>query len=265
MRRIAGALVGILAYIGAAPAGPGDACLVAAHLVHADAALPQTAAAIKAKALNIVVAGTGSSTLPGQTGPDAAYPKRLEAALQKKLQGVDVKVISLAKSRQTAADMAAAFPKVLKDEKPALVVWQTGTVDALRGIATEGFQATLEEVVGTLRDGGADLIFVNPQYNPRSDAVIATSPYTESMRWVALGNSINLFDRQSIMRQWGELGTFDLLAATKSLDTASKVHDCIGRLLADLILQGVAVDPDDQTKDHKTKNDINGNREQKSQ
>ena len=40
------------------------------------------------------------------------------------------------------------------------------------------------------------------------------------------------------MRQWGELGTFDLLAATKSLDTAAKVHDCIGRLLADLILQG---------------------------
>jgi hypothetical protein len=260
MRRIAGALVGIVAYIGAAPAGPGDACLVAAHLVQADAALPHAAAALKAKTLNIVVAGTGSSTLPGQTGPDAAYPKRLEAALQKKLQGVTVKVISLAKPRQTAADMASAFPKTLKDEKPALVIWQTGTVDALRGIATEGFQATLEEAVGTLRSGGADLIFVNPQYNPRSDAVIATGPYTETMRWVALGNSINLFDRQSIMRQWGELGTFDLLAATKSLDTASKVHDCIGRLLADLILQGVAIDPDE-----KTKNDNNGNREQKSQ
>jgi hypothetical protein len=260
MRRIAGALLGILAYLGPAPGGPGDACLVASHLVQADAGLPHVAAAIKAKTLNVVVAGTGSSTLPGQTGPDAAYPKRLEAALQNKLQGVNVKVISLAKSRQTAADMASAFPRILKDEKPALVIWQTGTVDAMRGIGTEGFQATLEEVVGTLRDGGADLIFVNPQYNPRSDAVIATGPYTETMRWVALGNSINLFDRQSIMRQWGELGTFDLLTATKSLDTASKVHDCIGRLLADLIIQGVAMDADE-----KTKNDNNGNREQKSQ
>jgi hypothetical protein len=265
MRRIAGALIGIVAYVGAAPAGPGDACSVAAHLVQADAALPRVAAAIKAKSLNIVVAGTGSSTLPGHTGPDPAYPARLEAALQKKLQGVSVKVISLAKSRQTAADMASTFPKVLKDEKPALVIWQTGTVDAMRGIATEGFQATLEEVVGKLREGGADLIFVNPQFNPRTDAVIATGPYTEAMRWVALGNSVNLFDRQSIMRQWGELGTFDLLAATKSLDTAAKVHDCIGRLLADLVLQGVAADSDDKPKDEKTKNDINGNREQKSQ
>jgi len=37
----------------------------------------------------------------------------------------------------------------------------------------------------------------------------------------------------------GALRTFDLLAMTKS-DTAAKVHDCIGRLLADLIMQSVA-------------------------
>ena len=111
MRRFAGALIGVLAYMSAAPAGPGDACLVAAHLVQADAALPRVAAAIKAKTLTIVVAGTGSSTLPGASGPDPAYPARLEAALQKKLPGVNVKVISLAKSRQTAADMAATFPR----------------------------------------------------------------------------------------------------------------------------------------------------------
>ena len=242
MRLIAGALLGVLAYITAAPAGPGDACLVAANLVHADAALPRAAAAIKDKSLKIVVAGTGSSMLPGQSGPDASYPMRLEAALQKKLPGVAVKVVSIAKSRQTAADMAATFPKILSDEKPALVVWQTGTFDAMRGIGTEGVQAALEETIPKLREAGADLIFVNPQYNPRTDAVIATGPYTETMRWVALGNGINLFDRLGIMRQWGELGTFDLLAATKSLDTAAKVHDCIGRLLADLVLQAVAIE-----------------------
>ena len=93
---------------------------------------------------------------------------------------------------------------------------------------------------------------MNPQYNPRSDAVIATAPYTEAIRWVALGNAVNLFDRQSIMRQWGELGTFDLLAATKSLDTAANVHECIGRLLADLVIQGVAVNGGEDQKDKKS-------------
>ena len=130
-----------------------------------------------------------SSTLPGANGAAAAYPARLEAALQKKLPDVKVTIISLVKSRQTAADMAAAFPKVLADEKPNLVIWQTGTADAMRGVSTDEFQATLEQAVGKLRDGGADVIFINPQYNPRSDAVIATAPYAEAIRWVALGNA----------------------------------------------------------------------------
>jgi hypothetical protein len=243
MKRLAGILLSVFTYVGAASAGPGDACAVAAHLVQADAALPHVAAAIKNKTLTVIVAGTTSSTLPGATGPATAYPARLEAALKKKLPNVNVRVISLAKPRQTAAEMAAAFPKVLKEEKPALVIWQTGTADAMRGVGTDEFQATLEQGVGKLHDAGADVIFMNPQYSPRTDAVIATAVYTETIRWVALGNAINLFDRQAVMRHWGELGTFDLLAATKSLDTAAKVHDCIGRLLADLVSEGVtAVD-----------------------
>jgi hypothetical protein len=245
MKRLAGILLGIFAYASAASAGPGDACAVAAHLVQSDAALPRVAAAIKNKTLNIAVAGTTSSTLPGTNGPAAAYPMRLELALQKKLQGVDVKVISLAKPRQTAAEMAAAFPKMLKEDKPALVVWQTGTADAIRGVSTDNFQATLEAALVRLREAGTDVIFMNPQYSPRTDAVIATAAYAETIRWVALSNAVNLFDRQAIMRQWDELGTFDLLAATKSLDTAAKVHDCIGRLLADLVLQGVAAAGDE--------------------
>ena len=132
MKRFAGALLGIFAYASAAVAGPGDACAVAAHLVQADFALARVAAAIKNKSLTVVVEGTASSTLPGASGPAAAYPARLEAALQKKLPGVKVMLISLAKSRQTAADMAATFSKVLGDEKPQLVIWQTGTADAMR-------------------------------------------------------------------------------------------------------------------------------------
>lgn len=252
MRRIAGALIGVCAYASVASAGPGDSCAVAAHLVHADAALPRVAAAIKAKNLKVVVAGTGSSTLPGANGAAAAYPARLEEALQKKLPDVKVTIISLIKSRQTAADMAAEFPKVLATEKPNLVIWQTGTADAMRGVSTDEFQVTLEQAVGKLRDGGADVIFVNPQYNPRSDAVIGTAPYAEAIRWVALGNALNLFDRQAVMRQWGELGTFDLLAATKSLDTAANVHECIGRLLAHLVIQGLAVNGGEDQKDKKS-------------
>lgn len=245
MKALAGIALSIFTYVGAASAGEGDACGVAAHLVHADAALPRVAATIaKSKSLNVVVVGTTSSTLPGAAGQALAYPARLEIALQKRLPDVAVKVISLATPRQTAQEMADGFPKILKDQKPALVIWQTGTADAMRGVGAESFQATLEVAVDKLQAGGADVIFMNMQYSPRTDAVISTTAYADAIRWVALEHAVNLFDRQGIMRQWSELGTFDLLAATKSLDTAAKVHDCIGRLLADLVVEAVSADPD---------------------
>jgi hypothetical protein len=244
MKFVAGLLIGILTYVSAA-SGAGDVCAVASHLVHADAALPHVAKSISStKSLNVVVIGTTSSTLPGPNGQALAYPARLEAALQKRLPGIAVKVISLAKPRQTAQEMADTFPKVLKEQQPALVIWQTGTADAMRGVGAENFQSTLEGEVDKLKASGADVIFMNMQYSPRTDAVISTATYADAIRWVALGHAVNVFDRYGIMRQWSELGTFDLLAATKSLDTAAQVHDCLGRLLADLVVEAASTDPE---------------------
>ena len=247
MRVVVGALLLVLGCVVTASGDSGDACDVAQHLVHADASLTHVADAIKARSLTIAVAGTASSTLPGATGQQLAYPAKLEAALGKKLPDVTVKVISLVKPRQTAQDMAQGFPRLLRDEKPALLIWQTGTADALLGVAAEDFQTTLEETVDKLHSGGADVVFMNMQFSPRTDAVLSTEPYSEALRWVGLERAVNLFDRQAVMRQWSELGTFDLLAATKSLDTAAQVHDCIARLLATLIVEAATTDPAAQT------------------
>ena len=245
MRVLAGALIGVLAWVSAASAVSGDACAVAEHLVHADAGLPRAAAAIQAGNLTVAVIGTTSSTLPGANGQSLAYPAKLEAVLQKKLPNVAVKIILMIKPRQTAAEMTGFFPKLLKDEKPALVIWQTGTADAMRGIAADNFQTTVEAGVDRLQAGGADVVFVNMQYSPRTDAVLSTEPYAEALRWVSLERALNLFDRQAIMRQWSELGTFDLMAATKTTEIAAQVHGCIGSLLANLIVEAVSTDAAD--------------------
>ena len=66
--------------------------------------------------------------------------------------------------------------------------------------------------------------------------MIALGTYAEDIRWVALQQEVPVFDRFSIMKLWVDLGTFDLYSATKKLDMAERVHDCIGRLLADLVI-----------------------------
>jgi hypothetical protein len=56
-----------------------------------------------------------------------------------------------------------------------------------------------------------------------------------------LQREIPLFDRLGVMKDWNEMGVFDLTAATKKIDVAEKVHDCIGRMLARLVVDGAVL------------------------
>jgi hypothetical protein len=207
-------------------------------LVQADFALPRVAAAIEAKHLKIVVLGSGSSTLPGANGAAKAYPARLEGSLVQRLPGIAVKVVAHTKPRVSTAEMGKSLEQVLMDDKPDLVIWQAGTVDAMLGVDPDDFRAALDDGIDTLQAGKADTVFMNMQYSPRTDSMIALGSYLDAMRFVALQREVLLFDRLAVMKHWNELGVFDLYTATKKTDTAELVHDCIGRLLGRLIVEG---------------------------
>jgi len=80
---------------------------------------------------------------------------------------------------------------------------------------------------------------MNMQYSPRTETMIAADSYAEIMRGVALKHEIPLFDRLAVMKAWNDEGTFDLSTATKNSEMAEQVHVCIGRLLADLVVNSV--------------------------
>ena len=214
---------------------PAD-CGVAAQLAETSYPLPKVKRAIADKKLNILVVGAGSSQLPGANGTTNAYPARLQQALADQLKGVEVKVTTDIKASRTAAEMVKTLPANLAAAKPALMIWQTGTTDAMRAVDPDQFSQALDAGINVTSRAGADVVLVNAQYSPRTESMIALSTYSEDMRWVALQQEVPLFDRFSIMRLWSDLGTFDLYSATKKLDIAERVHDCIGRLLADLII-----------------------------
>jgi len=217
-------------------------CAVATDLIERDFALPQVNRAIAAKQLDILVVGAGSSLLPGSNGVKNAYPARLQYALGEALPGVTVKVTTDVQSKRSAGEMAKSLAPALAAAKPALVVWQTGTVDAMQSIDIDQFRASLDQGINIARSAGADVVLINAQYSPRTDSMIALGTYAENMRWVALQHEVPLFDRFSIMKLWADLGTFDLYSPAKKLDTAERVHDCLGRLLADLVIESAKPD-----------------------
>ncbi len=235
-------LVGGL-FTGVAGAQRPDSCDVPGYLLFGDSALNHVAAAVKGQHLDVAIIGSGSSALAGPDGPLHAYPARLEAALARRLPGVEVKVAAHTKARQTAEEMSEELEKILVDEKPSLVVWQTGTVDAMRGIDPDEYSAALNDGVETIQAAGADVILMNMQYSPRTEAMIAIGPYAENMRWVAQQRDVPLFDRLGVMRHWSDTGAFDLYAATKAFVIAQHVHECIGRALAAQIIDAAHLGP----------------------
>ena len=227
---------------GGAAAERPDGCDVPDNLLFDENELNQVSTAVKEKQqLDIAIMGTGSSTLGGPEGK--AYPDQLEEALKARLPSIAVRVTLHAAPRQTAAKMWEDLKRIVSEQKPDLLVWQTGTVDAMRGIEPEEFGSVLNTAVESIQDAGTDVVLMNMQYSPRTETMIAVGPYAENMRWVSQQRKVPLFDRLGIMRHWSETGVFDFYTPTTAYGVAQKVHECIGRALATLIIDAAQLGP----------------------
>ncbi len=251
MKSNPGALLGLTLLAGvlaAVPARAEDAphnCEVPAYLLTSESALPKVADAVKNKRpLDILVIGSRSSTI--NTSDGTAYPGRLQAVLREKLPSITVNVSVELQVKKTAEEVTAGLVKLLEVKKPTLIVWQTGTVDAMRSIDPDDFRGAVDEGVVALQNAGADVILMNLQYSPRTGTMISVPPYLDNMRVVAQQHDVPLFDRFSIMRHWHDSGDFDLFSASHGIDLAKRVHDCLGRALSQFVIETARLDPAQQ-------------------
>ena len=209
-------------------------CDVPDNLLATDSTLPKTADAIKAGKLDILVVGSRSSTIV--SADSSAYPARLQAALQSAVPKLNVALSVEIQVKKTAEEAATSFAKLLEAKKPTLVIWQTGTVDAMRSIDPDDFRGAVDEGIVALQKTGADVVLINPQYSPRTETMISVPPYIDNMRAVAQEHEVPLFDRFGIMHQWNDEGDFDLFSTTHGIDLAKRVHDFLGRALSKFII-----------------------------
>jgi hypothetical protein len=225
-------------FLAAAPARADDAapaCDVPAYLLTTESALPKVAEALKTgHSLDILVVGSRSSTI--NTSDGSAYPGRLQAVLREKLPSVAVNVSVELQVKKTAEEVATGLVKLMEGKRPTLVIWQTGTYDAMRSIDPDDFRGAVDEGVVALQNAGTDVILMNLQYSPRTETMISAPPYLDNMRVVAQQHDVPLFDRFAIMRHWNDAGDFDLFSASHGLELAKRVHDCLGRALSKFVI-----------------------------
>lgn len=222
-------------------------CDVPESLLSSQTELTRVAGAIKDHHhLSISVVGSRSSALTGPDGARFSYPAQLEQVLRERLPGNEVKVTAHVSSGQTTAEMAGGLQKILTDDQPQLVIWQAGTVDAMRGVEPEDFHTSLDQGLDAIGAASADAVMMNMQFSPRTETMLSVAPFADVMRWVSEQRNVLLFDRLAIMRYWSDEGTFDLYAATTGYAIAKRVHECIGRALASQIIDTAHLDADKQ-------------------
>ena len=241
----------LLAAIAAAgPARAEDApqsCDVPSALLETESPLPKVEAAVKAgQPLDILVIGSRSSTIGTSDNTGIAYPARMQAALKDKLSQLAVNVSVEIQPKKTAEEITSGLVKLMEGKRPTLVIWQTGTVDAMRSIDPDDFRNAVDEGVVALQKAGADVVLINPQYSPRTETMISVPPYLDNMRAVAQAHDVPMFDRFGIMHQWNDQGDFDLFGAHHGLDMAKRVHDCLGRALAIFVIGAAHLAPAQQ-------------------
>lgn len=202
--------------------------------------LPHVQSALTAGGLRVLVLGSASGLgSAGNSGPRAAWPHRFVAHLREQAPGLQISMTLRAQRGSTVAMQLAILSRALLEQPVDLVVWQTGTVDAVRGSDPQELAATLEEGLHAIRAAQADLVLMDQQFSRFLRANTAIDAYRDMMRMFASGSGTPLLRRYDLMQAWAESDELDLERTPKDklADEVDRLHDCLGRALAQLILR----------------------------
>jgi hypothetical protein len=250
-RRLAGGLlergfhlvVGALAIAAIVPpAFGGVQCKVPSELMRIDETLPHLNERLRAGGPVKIVAIGGASTTGAAAGsPDLAYPHRLQEMLGRWYPSIPITVVNKGVPRQTAQQMLERFPSDVVAEDPVLVIWETGTTDAVRGVEIEDLAAALQSGIDELKTRSIDIVLIDMQFSRSTVTVIDFERYLNTLHRVGDVNDVYVFPRFEMMRYWSEQNVFNFDGVSKEerASLAASVYECIGRKLAEAIRAAV--------------------------
>jgi acyl-CoA thioesterase I len=210
-------------------------CEAPDELMHIDDKLPRLAERLHAnEPVKIVAIGGASTTGLAAGSSELAYPHRLQEILIRWYPASPITVVNRGVPRQTAQQMLERFPTDVIPEDPVLVIWETGTTDAVRGVGVDDFAAALQTGIDELKARSIDIMLVDMQFSHSTVTVIDFEGYLNALHRVGDVNDVNVFPRFEMMRYWSEQNVFnfDGVAKDERAGLAAKVYDCIARKLA---------------------------------
>ena len=194
-------------------------CQVAGVSVGGSAALPGLAKALQEKR-PIRVLSIGASAYAGWEPKHGGYHRIIEALLEKTFKGLDVQIIDRGFSGELAKAVADRLDVEVALTNPDVVLWQTGTSDAMARIPVDEFKETLTDMVRWLKAHDVDVVLIGLQYarSMASDAhyqalrsVVKQVAEAEKVLRVGRYEAMEVIDRARAAK--GQPGPDDLVIA----------------------------------------------------
>jgi len=221
-----------------------SSCTAPQEITHFRVGLPNTAGAVSSgKALVIVAIGSSSTRGVGASSAAHTYPPLLAEDLRRRWPQLPVTVVNKGVSGEIASQMLARFEGDVLPYHPQLVIWQTGTNQALRSGDIGGYVDTIREGISRLKATRADVVLMDPQFAPRVIVRPTHLFIVDSISAVAHDMNVAVFGRFAVMRYLISSGQYKMedIISSDGLHMNDVSYSCIARLLADSI--AAAVEP----------------------
>lgn len=219
-------------------------CSLPERFVTSEEHMPGVARDLRAGGnLTILALGSAGSFGPDARHPALGFPARMLAALRRAVPEAKISLLLKGGRDLRAVAMLPVLRRALRGGKIGLVIWQTGTVEAVEDSPPEDFLAALADGISIVRQAGADLVLVDPAFSRflRTDTNIDV--YLRAFREAAIVPGVALFPRFDLTRYWVEQGSFDLEAAPRSAvpALARARENCLGQALARFVLNSAGI------------------------
>lgn len=197
--------------------------------------------------LTIVAFGSSSTEGIGASTPAAAYPARLEAGLRRALPHLAgrITVANRGIGGEAVDEMLARLDRDVIAPRPDLVIWQTGSNDALRGVSLDHFREATEAALERIRAAGIDVVLMEPQWCPALDATPGADRFRDAVRALGRDLDIPVIRRSELMRDWIGQGrlTHTELFAKDGLHMADGGYALLAEAAQDTVLDGADAAP----------------------
>lgn len=225
-------------------------CVASDEFTMPEEPLPHVAAAIAASGpLNVLALGSASTVgeaaaLADGTAPAQSFPYKMAAALQAAQPRVAVQLTVSGGRGMTAEQMLPLLRQAMKAQRYQLVLWQTGTVEAVRGLAPDDLLAALIEGAELVQRSGANLVLIDMQFSRFLRANADLDPYQAVLQQTATLSGVVVFHRFDLMHDWANEGRIDLERTSRAQRGAmiALLNTCVGEALARFVLNGATAE-----------------------